>query len=227
MRQKFTMQKTHLTALLPVVFLLGCSTPSLDNLSLKSKGPPPVYLPENTYSVDFLPNDFAKVAVLPVHHSLESGAASIEYLGSIMLNELNGKAKLEAVSLTRNSLQRLVGESSVSSTSTLPSGLLGQIRSLTGADGVLFTDLTHYYPYKPISIGVRCKLADAVTGEVLWSADSVYHAGSQQTQAAALHFQKEQSSTQFPLQDTGAILQSPRYFSRFVASTLMDTLPSR
>ena len=49
----------------------------------------------------------------------------------------------------------------------------------------------------------------------------------QQTQAAALHFQKEQSSTQFPLQDTGAILQSPRYFSRFVASTLMDTLPSR
>ena len=123
MRHKFTMQKTHLTTLLPVVFLLGCSTPSLDNLSLKSKAPPPVYLPENTYSVDFLPNDFAKVAVLPVHHSLESGATSIEYLGSIMLNELNGKAKLEAVSLTRTSLQRLVGESSVSSTSTLPSGL--------------------------------------------------------------------------------------------------------
>ena len=105
-----------------------------------------------------------RVAVLPVHHSLESGATSIEYLGSTLLNELNGKAKLEAVSLTRTSLQRLV-ESLPCLTSTLPSGLLGQIRSLTGADGVLLTDLTHYYPYKPISIGVRCKLADAVTGK--------------------------------------------------------------
>ena len=43
--------------------------------------------------------------MLPVHHSLESGATSIEYLGSTLLNELNGKAKLEAVSLTRTSLR--------------------------------------------------------------------------------------------------------------------------
>ena len=90
-----------------------------------------------------------------------------------------------------------------------------------------FSESYPLYPYKPISIGVRCKLADAVTGEVLWVCGfRLPHAGSQQTQAAALHFQKEQSSTQFP-QDTGAILQSPRYFSsRFIASTLMDTLPS-
>ena len=116
-----------------------------------------------------------------------------------MLNELNGKAKLEAVSLTRTSLQRLVGESSVSSTSTLPSGLLGQIRSLTGADGVLLTDLTHYYPYKPISIGVRCKLADAVTGEVLWSADSVYHAGSQQNTGCGTSLSKRTEQYTVPL----------------------------
>ena len=52
-------------------------------------------------------------------------------------------------------------------------------------------------------------------------------AGNQQVQSAALYFQKLQSGSQFPLQDSGVILQAPRYFSRFVASTLMDTLPQR
>lgn len=221
------MQKTHLITLLPVVFLLGCSTPSLDNLSLKSKAPPPEYLPENTYSVDFLPNDFAKVAVLPIHHDLKSGANSISFLGNTLVSELNGTGQLEAVTLSSADMQRYTGVSSVASVNTLHSGLLAQIRSETGADGVLFTDLTHYYPYSPLRIGLRCKLADATTGEILWSADSVYNAGNQNIQVAALYFHKKQSGSQFPLQDSGAILQSPRFFSRFVASTLMDTLPRR
>ncbi len=213
--------------LLSFLLMGGCQTPALEDLSLKPKAPPPTYLPENTFSVDFLPNDFAKVAVLPIHHDLESGADTVAYMAGTFVNELNSKSQLEAVTLSGSAMQRLAGEPSVSSISVLPADLLAQIRSETGVDGVLFTDLTHYYPYNPISIGVRCKLADAVTGEILWSADSVYHAGSQQTQAAALYFQKQQSGSQFPLQDSGVILQSPRYFSRFVASTLLDTLPRR
>ena len=207
--------------------MMGCGTATLDNLSLKPKTPPPTFLPDNTFSVGFLPNDFAKIAVLPVHLGVEPNNRLVDFLSGVFVNELNSKSQFEAVPLTGAVLQRLAGQASVSSTSTLPAGLLAQIRSETAADGVLFTDLTHYYPYKPITIGVRCKLADAVTGEVLWAADSVYHAGNQQTQAAALYFQKLHSGSQFPLQDSGAILQSPRYFSRFVASTLMDTLPRR
>ena len=218
--------KFSIATIATLLLLSGCQTPSLDDLSLKAKAAPPTYVPENTYRVDFLPNDFAKVAVLPVHHDLESKDA-VAFLEGTFVNELNGKGKIEAVRLPKTALAQLSGQDSIASTSPLPAGLLGDIRSATGADGVLFTDLTHYYPYKPISIGVRCKLADSVTGEILWSADAVYNAGNQQVQSAALYFQKVQSGSQFPLQDSGVILQAPRYFSRFVASTLLDTLPQR
>lgn len=218
--------KFSIATIATLLLLSGCQTPSLDDLSLKAKAAPPTYVPENTYRVDFLPNDFAKVAVLPVHHDLESKDA-VAFLEGTFVNELNGKGKIEAVRLPKTALAQLSGQDSIASTSPLPAGLLGDIRSATGADGVLFTDLTHYYPYNPISIGVRCKLADSVTGEILWSADTVYNAGNQQVQSAALYFQKLQSGSQFPLQDSGVILQAPRYFSRFVASTLMDTLPQR
>ena len=210
-----------------VLFLLaGCKTPSLDSFSLSPKAKPAIHRPSNVFSVEFLPADFVKVAVLPVHHKLDSADVA-PFLDGTFLNELNGKGQLEAVPVTGAALQQMTGRSALASTDPLPSGLLAQIRAKYGADGVLLTDLTHYHPYKPISVGVRCKLADAVTGEILWSADAVYNAGNQEIQAAALYFHKQKSGSPFPLEDSGSILQSPRFFSRFVASSMLDTLPRR
>jgi hypothetical protein len=215
-----------LAAGLVAVVLTGCSTPKMPKNPFKKEQVPVVYKPANVYSVPFLPNSFSRVAVLPVHHDPAMGA-DIQVLSSVILSELNGKGALEAVPVSSADMTKLSGQSSWNSTDALPPNLFKDIRSLYGADGVLMVDLTSYYAYKPVSIGLRAKITDAISGQVLWSADSVYNAGRSDVQEAALYFQKRKSGTPFPLEDSGSVLQSPRYFTRFAAATLMDTLPSR
>ncbi len=209
-----------------LLLLAGCQSVSLKDLTPWTKSSPLAYKPTNTFSVDFLPADFSRVAVLPVSHN-QDAENQLSFLTRTFLSELNGKANLEAIAVDSKTLNQLTGKSQWNSTDSLPPELLLRIRDQYRADGVLFTDLTHYYPYKPISVGIRCKMADAVTGEILWSADTVYNAGNQKVQDAALDFQRKKSGSPFPLKDSGSILQSPLYFSRFVASSMLDTLPRR
>ena len=215
-----------LAAGLVAVVLTGCSTPKLPKNPFKKEQVPVVYKPANVYSVEFLPNSFSRVAVLPVNHDPSTGA-DIGVLSSVILSELNGKGALEAVPVSPKDLKRLSGRESWSSADALPPNLFSKIRSEYAADGVLMVDLTTFYPYKPVTIGLRAKMSDALSGQILWSADSVYNAGRSDVQEAALYFQKRKSGTPFPLEDSGSVLQSPRYFTRFAAATLMDTLPAR
>ena len=216
-----------LSAGMVAVLLAGCSsTPSMPKNPFQKKEVPVVYKPANTYSVEFLPNNFSRVAVLPVHHDPAMGA-DVQVLSSVILSELNGKGVLEAVPVSAADLKSMSGRESWNSADPLPPTLFSQIRSRYSADGVLLVDITSYYPYKPVTIGLRAKMSDIQSRQVLWSADSVFNAGRSDIQEAALYFQKRKSGTPFPLEDSGTILQSPRYFTRFAASTLLDTLPQR
>ena len=216
-----------LSATMLAILLAGCSsTPKMPKMPFQKKDVPVVYKPANTYSVEFLPNSFSRVAVLPIHHDPAMGA-DIAVLNSVIMSELNGKGVLEAVSVSRTDLKRISGRESWSSADALPPNLFSMIRSQYAADGVLMVDISSYYPYKPVTIGLRAKMSDVLGGQVLWSADSVYNSGRAEVQEAALDFQKRKSGTPFPLEDSGSILQSPRYFTRFAASTLLDTLPER
>lgn len=215
-----------LSAGLVAVLLAGCSTAKLPKNPFKKEQVPVVYKPANVYSVPFLPNSFSRVVVLPVHHD-PATRADIQVLSSVILSELNAKGALEAVYVNPSDLKALSGQSSWSSADNLPPNLFKNLRSQYAADGVLMVDLTSYYAYKPVSIGLRAKMTDVLSGQVLWSADSVYNAGRADVQAAALDFQKRKSGTPFPLEDSGSILQSPRYFTRFAAYTLVDTFPER
>lgn len=215
-----------ISAGLVLLVLAGCNSTAMKRLPFKKPDIPVEYKPANTYGVEYLPNDFARVAVLPVHHDPAMGA-DVDVIMSVILAELNGKGVLEAVPVRPTDLQRISGRSSWDTTDALPPNLFSQLRSLYSADGVLMVDLTSFYPYKPMSIGMRAKMSEVNSGEVLWAADSIYNAGRNDVQEAALDFQKRKSGTPFPLADSGSVLQSPRYFTRFAASTLLDTLPER
>jgi len=85
-------------------------------------------------------------------------------------------------------------------------------------DGVLFTDVTHYSPYRPIAIGVRCKLVDVHTGIQRWVFDHLFDSGAPAVAVAAKQFAEEQDSEQLPIPSDGAgILDSPSEFGKYVA----------
>jgi hypothetical protein len=212
-------------AALAILMLAGCQSAQVQN-PFKKKDVPVEYKPANTFGVGFLPQSIGRVAVLPVHHDPATGADPA-IISSVVVAELNNKGVLEAVPVSPVDLQRLSGRKSWDSTEPLPPELYAKLRSTYGADAVMMVDITSFYPYKPMSIGLRSKLAEISSGRVMWAADTIYNAGRDDIQEAALDFQKRKSGTPFPLEDSGSVLQSPRYFTRFAASTMLDTLPGR
>ena len=86
-------------------------------------------------------------------------------------------------------------------------------------DGIVFTDLTHYSPYRPLAIGVRAKLVDAASGEVRWAFDYIFDSGTPAIALAAKTYQTRYNGDNLPLAgDGGTVLISPTRFARFVAN---------
>ena len=215
-----------LMAALAGLLLAGCQNTTVLKNPFKKKDVPVEYKPANTFGVGFLPQSVGRVAVMPVHHDPSTGADP-DIITSVVIGELNNKGILEAVPVTPVDLQRLSGRNSWNTSDPLPPDLFAKVRATYGADAVMMVDITSFYPYKPMSIGLRSKLSEISSGQVLWAADTVYNAGRDDIQEAALDFQKRKSGTPFPLEDSGSVLQSPRYFTRFAAATMLDTLPGR
>jgi len=83
----------------------------------------------------------------------------------------------------------------------------------------MFTDVTHYSPYRPVAIGVRSKLVDIETGRIHWASDVVYDSSNAGVAEAARVYSKALGRDNFPVGgDGGAILMSPRLFCAICGS---------
>jgi hypothetical protein len=92
-------------------------------------------------------------------------------------------------------------------------------------EGVLFTDLTSFSPYRPLSMGIRAKLVDVATGKIRWAFDYVYDTGHGSVATAAKKFQMQYSNEHQALtSDGGSILLSPSRFAKYVASETYASL---
>jgi hypothetical protein len=214
-----------IAATLTAFMLAGCQTPSVQN-PFQKKDIPVEYKPANSFGVGFLPQSINRVVVLPVHYDPSTGADP-SIISAVVVAELNNKGVVEAVPISPLEMQRLSGRTSWNTTAPLPPELYSKLEKTYSANAVMMVDITSFYPYKPMSIGLRSKLAEISSGRVLWAVDTIYNAGRDDIQEAALDFQKRKSGNPFPLEDSGSVLQSPRYFTRFAASTMLDTLPRR
>jgi hypothetical protein len=94
-------------------------------------------------------------------------------------------------------------------------------------------------------IGWRMKLVDISTQKIIWAADTVFDAGDPGVCKDAEAYQKHQQGAEKPStffrrvwtwlnrypepasDDQWTILNSPRYFGEYSASTLLQTLPKR
>jgi hypothetical protein len=158
-----------------------------------------------------------RVAVLPIDFD-EVTQFTPNELDLVFHAELTKASAFEVIPISREELRAHFGIPQLSSVQVIPGDLLERLVQDYGVDGVLFTDVTHYYPYRPLAIGVRCKLVDAHSGIQRWVFDHLFDSGSPDIAIAAKHFSVDQESEQLPIATDGAgILDSPSEFGKYVA----------
>jgi hypothetical protein len=176
-----------------------------------------------------LPAAVRRVAVLPLAVSGGSGEMDFgrENLQPVLLAELRKTCRFELIPVAIEDLKRWSGKGVWSAAEKLPADFLARIREATGADAVLFCQLSHYRPYAPVAIGWKLQLVDATQGNVLWAADIMFDAADPQVAASArCHGQAREGNLDRLLGASG-ILLSPNRFGQFAAATALGTLPAR
>jgi len=184
------------------------------------------FKPTNIYPVERLPLHFTRVVLLPCFHH-DSDNSILKFCDQIFFQELAQERIFEIIQLSTDELQNLVGHNRVSSSGRLPANFLKIIEDYTAANGVLFVDLDSYKPFRPMSLGVRSKLIDLKTGEFMWAIDETFDAGHASVIVGASEFQEVAQVRALSERTHGSVLQSPRTFTKYVASTIFSTLPKR
>ncbi len=165
-----------------------------------------------------------RVVVLPIWAAHPVTTESAAGFDEVFLNALQQERRFEVVALTREDCLRRFRRESLSSAGALPTNLLSVLKAEFAADGVLFLDLTVYSAYKPITLGVRGKLASIDGARLIWTFDNVFAADEPSVANAARHHFIDRDKAA-PIDMTPAVLQSPSRFAAYVAAATFATLP--
>lgn len=184
------------------------------------------FVPTNYYQKGPIPASVRRVAVLPLY-SQDWDHLDLESFQASFASELGKQNKFEVVVVQAEEARHIFGNTQVSSAARIPADEFAALANTYGADAVLFTDLTTYYPYRPIVMGVRCKLVESRTTDILWSFDTVFDSGNPAISTAARRFHLDETAPPYPLQNSSSILQSPLRFSKYVADATFTTIPER
>lgn len=187
------------------------------------------YCPVNfTESAAPLPCAIKRVAMMPIcENRLCIDEQMLTNLDETFIGELQKTNKFEVVPVRRLDLLSIYNVDQFGSVDDLPQNLYSEIYKITGADAILFTDLTHFRPYKPVSMSIRSKLVDIKDGSIIWSIDENFDSGNPHVASAARLFQESQSYLPYPQQDNYAAIKSPVKFGKYVANAIYQTTPNR
>ena len=208
------------------LFLLaGCSIDHPPDIIIGAS-----YVPANVHrDAPKLPSSLRRVAVLPLSTSLEPAddTAAREILEPILHDELAKIKRFEVVKVSQERLQQRTGRTRWTADEKLPANLLDFLRETYACDAVLFAQVTAFRAYPPLAVGWRFKLVTADGKSTPWGADEMFDAGQPTVVNGARHYQQASQRPGGPLDDSHAILNSPRRFGHYSASALLDTLPAR
>ncbi len=209
-------------ALASVFLLSGCA---FFDINLPE---PPVaaYVPVNFKGDTRLPASLHRVALLPVHGGSVVNGESAAALDPVLLSALQHQVRFEVVAISREDCHRMFGAESFGSADALPPGLLEKLAQVYAVDGVIFTDLTVYQPYRPLSLGFRSKLATVHDVRLVWTFDEVFSAG-QAAMLTSVRNYYDGGDRAAPVDVSPAVLQSPTRFGAVAADLMYRTLPPR
>lgn len=208
--------KVWVFAVLAACMLAGCRSPS----RLADLGPR--YKPENVHAAAKLPPHLARVALLPLACTGDGSAAvdSADALADTLETELRGPRAFEVIRISPAQLRQWTGKPCWRASEMLPMNFFSRLREQTGCDAVVFASLNSYRPYPPLAIGWDLKLVDCKDQQIWWAVDEVLDAGAAPVARLAKDYADARPSATM-------VLQSPRAFSQFAASTIIATLPPR
>lgn len=208
-----------------IICLSGCATTPSGKAAAKLEKVPS-YEPVNVHRADTLPPGIRRVVLLPVWHE----AAGADYLRSVdsqLASELTRKNLFEVIAVNRVQLSRLFSAEQLASFDVLPHDFLSRLKGTYDADAVLLVDLTRFDPYQPMSVGLRAKLIQIETTQMLWAFDDLFDSGNPTVAMGARRFQAATDRKMYPLDNSGTVLQSPERFLKYVTHTMFGTLPPR
>ncbi|OAM88658.1 hypothetical protein AW736_16170 [Termitidicoccus mucosus] len=205
-----------------LALLAGCLSAPLDPLN---RGP--FFTPVNFRGSKSWPSDVRRVAVLPLDaHGAALPEDFVSSLDPVWLAALQDTQRAEFVPVSRYQLSRLFsGTRSLDSTGLLPEHFLQRVAGATGADAVLFCDVTGSNPYAPMSIGLRTKLVHLRSGSLIWACDERFDAREPAVANSARRFARDSGSARGDA--VTAILQSPTAFAAYASSSVAATFPNR
>lgn len=210
---------------LAAFLLVGCtSLPSQGDGARRG----PFFTPTNVHGDTRLPEHVRRIAVLPSAGDGTLEETSLTVMDQAFGTELNQTGRAEIVPLSRDQIGLFTqGRRQLVSTDALPFGLLEKVRKVTAADALLFTDITSYSPYPPLRIGVRMKLVDLSTGNLIWAFDTVFDASAPAVANSARRHFLDRNPSVAPGDLSYTVLQNPSRFASYVGAAAFSTLPSR
>lgn len=212
----------YLTALLAAT---GCKTGSFSDNVLGAS-----YRPGNVYSsFSQLPVSLRRVAVLPL--ACDTQDSELDYgrrvLTDVLSEELGKTKKFELVNVSPERLRIWTGRAAWRAEETLPADFLKVLKEQLGCDAVLFSRLTQYRAYPPLTVGFSLKLAEVDTAEFVWAVDEIFDASEPTVVNSARRYQLSREQLPASLSDSRSILNSPSGFGRYAANSVFQTLPAR
>ncbi len=202
-----------------IALLGGCTT-----VTVQEPVRTGVFFTPANYSADATLGGIRRVVVLPVWVGEGTAVETIAALDPVFLTALQQEKRFEVVALSRTECRRRYGAEALSAATSLPHDLFETLKRDFAADAVLFIDVTAYYPYKPITMGLRGKLAALDDARLVWTFDNVYTAEAPLKPAKPKNFLLD-NERGVPGDLTGSVLQSPAKFAAHAAASMFATLP--
>lgn len=200
--------------------LAGCQHTDL----LDSVRNGPFYTPRNHVG-EFSLGGIRRVVLLPVHGGTLASAETVAALDTSVAGALQQENRFEVVTLTRAECFQKFGVRDLASSAALPRGLMTRLQEDYAADAVMFVDLTAFSPYRPLTVGFRCKLASIDGTRLVWTFDDVFSSDDPAVVNSVRRHYRTTDRGGIPVDLSPGVLQAPTRFASYAAATMFSTLP--
>lgn len=202
------------------LLFVGCqSVPELDPVWHG-----PFYTPRNHVGDPSL-GGLRRVVLLPLHGGTLATPETLAAIDTSVAAALQAENRFEVVPLPRAELARKFRLPEISSAAALPRGFLTWLQEEYGAEAVLFVDLTVFSAYRPLSVGLRGKLAKVDGSRLIWSFDDVFSADDPAVVNSVRRYYFKGDRGKVPVDLSPGVLQSPTRFAGYTVAAMFATLP--